>query len=86
MGAAASEAFLVPCVEEALSDGEADTAGAAARCLARLAAAWRPDIYVDVHSGETYLATPFSSKLAGPHNATHRGGHRASAPRRHGSG
>ena len=43
------------------------------RSLASLAAAWRPDIYVDVHSGETYLATPFASKLQAPHNATHKG-------------
>ena len=42
------------------------------RSLASLAAAWRPDIYVDVHSGETYLATPFASKLQAPHNATHK--------------
>ena len=43
------------------------------RSLASLAAAWRPDIYVDVHSGETYLATPYASKLASPRDGTHRG-------------
>ena len=43
------------------------------RSLANLAAAWRPDIYVDVHSGETYLATPYASKLAGVGDRAHRG-------------
>ena len=42
------------------------------RSLANLAAAWRPDIYVDVHSGETYLATPYASKLQGVSDRAHR--------------
>ena len=32
------------------------------RVLARLAAEWRPDVFVDVRSGDRYMAMPYASR------------------------
>jgi hypothetical protein len=36
------------------------------RSLARLAADWRPDVFVDVRSGDRYMAMPYAHRAAGP--------------------
>ena len=36
------------------------------RALARLAEDWRPDLFVDVRSGDRYIAMPFASRQSGP--------------------
>mgnify|MGYP002631992017 CR=1 FL=1 len=42
------------------------------RALADLALRWRPDMFVDVHSGDQYLATPFAHISESPGNRTDR--------------
>ena len=42
------------------------------RALAELADRWRPDMFVDVHSGDQYLAMPFAHMSEGPSNRTDR--------------
>jgi hypothetical protein len=36
------------------------------RALARLAQDWRPDLFVDVRSGDRYMAMPYASRASGP--------------------
>lgn len=43
------------------------------RVLARLAGEWRPDLFVDVRSGDRYIAMPYSSRSAGPSDKADKG-------------
>ena len=36
------------------------------RALARFAGDWRPDVFVDVRSGDRYMAMPYASRASGP--------------------
>ena len=42
------------------------------RVLGRLAADWRPDVFVDVRSGDRYMAIPYAHRAAGPTNRADR--------------
>ena len=43
-----------------------------ARVPACLAADWRPDVFVDVRSGDRYMAIPYAHRAAGPTNRADR--------------
>ena len=42
------------------------------RALARLATDWRPDVFVDVRSGDRFLAMPYAHRAASPSNREER--------------
>jgi len=42
------------------------------RSLARFAEEWKPDVFVEVRSGDRYMAMPYSGKAAGPSDRAHR--------------
>ena len=44
------------------------------RALARFAEEWRPDVFVDVRSGDRYLAMPHAGRASGPSDRADRNG------------
>jgi len=46
------------------------------RALARYAEEWRPDVFVDVRSGDRYMAMPHAGKASGPADRSDRNGMR----------
>ena len=42
------------------------------RALAEFASEWRPDVFVDVRSGDRYMAMPYASRASGPSDRADR--------------